>query len=99
MKNGKRVLNARALTIVGCLALVVMVVVVILVFSQSRYGADGLLQEAKAQLAMGPRQAPLALSYINRYLELKPNDLEALELKAQILGDSAQNVGQADEAI
>lgn len=88
-----RRLNLRGLLILG----VVTLVVVGGFFGFSAYrahrGTPTLLREAKTRWEQ--KQASLALGYLNRYLELNPKDVEALDLKAEILADTAQDPGQA----
>ena len=54
---------------------------------RDRKGTPALLREVNHQIER--QQYSKALGYLNRYLELDPNDLDALDLKAKILADSA----------
>ena len=78
-----------------------MVVLSIGFFVLQRYrssaAGSGYLAEAKARIEQ--KQWNLALGYLNRYLELHPDDPEALRLKAEILADSAHDFAQANEAV
>ena len=92
-----RRLNPRALTTLGALLLVSLIGLVALKAYQDRNGRKGFLAQAKERVAK--HQTSLALGYLNRYLELKPDDPEALDLKARILSDGAGNEAQAVEAV
>ena len=39
------------------------------------------------------------VSYLNRYLELVPDDLDAMEIKSRVLFDTARDEYQAKEAL
>ncbi|MDR3638954.1 MAG: tetratricopeptide repeat protein [Isosphaeraceae bacterium] len=88
-----RRLNLRGLLIVGVLGLVVTAGFFGLSAYRARHGTPTLLREAKTLWEQ--KQASLALGYLNRYLELNPSDIEALDLKAEILADTAQDSAQA----
>lgn len=91
-----RRLNLRAL---GMLALAVALAVpgiAGLVLMRQQRGRGAFLSEAKARLAN--KQNALALGYLNRYLELDPDDLDALDLKAKVLAGEAINEPRAIEA-
>jgi cellulose synthase operon protein C len=91
-----RRLNLRAL---GVLALVVALAVpgvIGLVLMRQQRGRGAFLNEAKARIAN--KQNALALGYLNRYLELNPEDLDALDLKARVLADEANDEARAVEA-
>ena len=64
---------------------------------RGREGRQMVLAEAKKRL--DANQPYLALSYLNRYLELNPDDVDALDMKAKLLAESAQTEYQAIEAI
>lgn len=96
-KQRSRRLNLRALA-------VVLIAVVVLVpgflgvkMLTDQHGAKAFLREARTQLARG--KTALAVSYLNRYLELVPDDLDALELKSKVLFDTAHDQYQAMEAL
>lgn len=95
-KRSRR-LNVRALIVLTVLLVVVAPGLVVLKGLQQKRGREAYLNEAKAQLAK--KQLSLALGYLNHYLELSPDDLSALDLKAKILTDEAKNPAQADDAI
>jgi tetratricopeptide (TPR) repeat protein len=92
-----RRLNLRALAILGIVVLVAVPGLVGLKALRDRTGRSAFLTEAKEQLAKN--ELGLAISYLNRYLELNPDDLEALELKAKILADAARTPAQAKDAV
>ena len=85
-------------------ALIGLTVVVVLIIPgffalkayQARSSQSTYLSEAKRFLDDRP---DLALGYVNRYLELAPTDLEALDLKSRILADSARDAGAFKTAI
>lgn len=88
-----RRLNLRGLLILGVVALVSAGAFFGLSAYRARHGTPLLLREAKARWEQ--KQASLALGYLDRYLELNPTDIEGLDLKAEILADTAQDPGQA----
>ncbi len=96
-RQRSRRLNLRALIIivVGIVVLVPGFLGIKMLTDQ--HGAKAFLREAKTQIAQG--KTPLAVSYLNRYLELVPDDLEALELKSKVLFDAAHEPYQAMEAL
>ena len=63
----------------------------------NQIGAKAFLREARTQVAKG--KPSLAVSYLNRYLELSPDDVDAMEMKSKILFDTARDEYQAKEAI
>ncbi len=89
--------NFRMLAILcACLVLVLPGLIGIKMLREQA-SAKRILAEAKTQLENG--KAALAIGYLNRYLELKPDDHEALELKSKILFDTARDPFQAQEAL
>ena len=92
-----RRLNLRSLTILGVIVLIAIPSLFVIKTIQDRTGRKAFLNEAKARLK--DDQPALALGYINRYLELSPDDVEALALKAKILADGARNGTQALDAV
>lgn len=92
-----RRLNPRALMVIGPLLLVSLTGLAALKTFQDRNGRKVYLAEAKERMAR--KQTPLALGYLNRYLERNPGDREALDLKAQVLSDGAGDEAQAAEAV
>ena len=95
LKN--RRVNARALIMLGVLLLVAIPGVIVAKLVRDHLGRAAYLKEAKAQLELG--KAGLAINYLNRYLELAPDDLDALDMKAKILFDAAHDHVQAGEAL
>jgi tetratricopeptide (TPR) repeat protein len=65
---------------------------------QDRSGRSALLVEARKQRD-GARRPDLALGYLKRYLELAPDDLEALDERATLLAESARDPGSIGSAI
>ena len=65
---------------------------------QDRAGRSALLSEAKKQRDLA-RRPDLALGYFNRYLELAPNDVEALEQRAALLAETSREPGALNVAI
>lgn len=92
-----RRLNRRALATLVVAALVVVPGLIGLKLYRDRAGRRAYLDEARKHVAA--KQTNLALGYLNRYLELNPEDLDALELKARILSDAAVSLPQAQEAV
>jgi hypothetical protein len=82
-----RRLNLHALLIVGLLGAGAAGGLLGLSAYRARHGTPALLREAKTLWKQ--RQAPLALGYLNRYLELNPRDVDAVDLKAEILAETA----------
>ena len=90
-----RRLNLRALFELAIVLLVIVPGVAGLALYRRSAGASYLV-EAKALFAKG-KTAP-GMGYLNRHLELNPNDLEALDLKAKILAEEAGDEALAVEA-
>jgi tetratricopeptide (TPR) repeat protein len=65
---------------------------------QDRSGRSALLLEAKKQRDEA-RRPDLALGYFNRYLELAPDDLDALDQRAALLAGSARERPAIESAI
>ncbi len=91
-----RRLSLRALGVLALVAALAVPGIAGLVLMRQQRGRGTFLNEAKARLAN--KQNALALGYLNRYLELNPNDLDALDLKAKVLADDANDVPRAVEA-
>lgn len=101
MSKGKtarrsRRLNRRALVTLAALTVAAAAGLVGLKLYQDAAGRKAYLVEARKRVEQ--KRNDLALGYLNRYLEARPNDLEALRLKAQILSDPGANPSQAQEA-
>lgn len=90
-------LNLRALVVVVVLVVLVVPGFFALKAYQARSGQQAYLGQAKKYLE--EKNADLALKYVNRYLELAPDDLEALDLKSRILADAARDQGGLKAAI
>ncbi len=95
LKN--RRVNVRALIVLGVLLLIAIPGVIVAKLVRDHFGRAAYLKEAKAQLELG--KPALAIGYLTRYLELAPDDLEALDLKAKILFDGARDGRQVKEAL
>ena len=92
-------LNTRALTILGVgLALAIIAGAGWAIFGGNSARA-ALLAQAKAQLDLKPPRYDVALGYLNEYLAVEPEDVEALDEKARVLADTAQNGDHLIEAI
>ncbi len=92
-----RRLNRRALVLLGVTAVVLTVAFVALKHHRAMRAGSAYLAEAKERIAQ--KQWNLAIGYLNRYLDLHPDDPEALRLKAEILADSANSFAQGQEAV
>jgi tetratricopeptide (TPR) repeat protein len=93
--------RSRRLDLRKVLLLTVLVVVVVAGFlalkrHRQHQGRSAFLEEAQRRIPR--KQTHLALGYLSRYLELNPDDLDALDLKARLLAESAQTEDQALEA-
>ena len=93
----KRRLSSFRLILLGVLVLGAFSGFLALMLIRARDDRAMFLREAQQRLKAN--QKDLALSYLNRYLELNPDDTNALDLKAKILAESVQNAYQALEAI
>ena len=94
--RNRRLSNFR-LVILGVLVLGAVTGFLVLRQVRVRDNRAMLLREAKARLDR--KQVDLALSYLNRYLELNPGDTDALDLKAKVLSLGVKNAYQVLEAI
>ena len=92
-----RRLNRRALTLLGVAGLLVASAVFGLKKYRDAAGAGAYLAEARRRL--DEKQTGLALGYLKRYLEVHPDDPEALRLKAGLLADTAATYPQAVDAV
>ena len=90
-------LNPRALIILGMAILATLPGLLALRSLQQQRGSAALLNQARQAIAA--KQWHNALGFLNRYLELKPDSLAALDLKARLLADTARDPAQLDEAI
>jgi predicted Zn-dependent protease len=90
-------INPRALTILGGVLLVVMGVGVTAWFMQVSSGKAALLAEAKKLSA--ENKDDRALAFLKEYLNRRPGDLDALDLRAEILARSARSTDQYQAAI
>jgi tetratricopeptide (TPR) repeat protein len=94
--RNRRLSNFR-LVILGVLVLGAVTGFLVLRQVRVRDNCAMLLREAKARLDR--KQVDLALSYLNRYLELNPGDTDALDLKAKVLSLGVKGADQVLEAI
>ena len=92
-----RRLDLRHAIVLGVLVLAIVPGLFALKAYQDAHSRSRLLDEVDKRIEQ--KQPHLALGYLNRYLELNPNDIDALELKGKILAESVQNEFQAQEAI
>jgi tetratricopeptide (TPR) repeat protein len=97
MTARNRRLNNSRLVILGVLVLGAATGFLVLRQIRVRDNRAMLLREAKARLDR--MQVDLALSYLNRYLELNPGDTDALDLKAKVLSLGVKDAYQVLEAI
>lgn len=90
-------LNVRSLvTLSVLLALGVAAVASAWMLQQTR-GRSALVTQARRLMAGG--KDDLALSFLNQYLDGAPRDLEALDLKGEVLARSARSPEHLDEVI
>ena len=92
----QRRINPRAVLGLGILLLAIIGGIVAFSAARSSRADAGLLVEAREQLKI--KKADTALNYLAAYLERRPNDLEALDLRAGILADVAHDAGQVLDA-
>jgi len=92
-----RRVNLRALGVVALAVALLVPAAVALKILQDQRGLKANLREAKRHLSR--REPALALGYLNRYLELQPDDVAALDLKAKLLADDAHNEAEALDAV
>ncbi len=92
-----RRLNLRNAVFLMVLVLVIVLGLLALKSYRQRTGSRLFLDEAQRRIER--KQSHLALGYLSRYLELNPDDLDALDLKAELLAAGVQNQAQALEAI
>ncbi len=90
--------NRRALVLVVLAAVLAVPALLGLKALQDRSGRSALLLEAKKQRDEA-RRPDLALGYFNRYLELAPDDLDALDQRAALLAEAARERLAIDSAI
>ena len=81
--------NRRALVLVVLAGVLAVPALLGLKALQDRWGRSALLLEAKKQRDEA-RRPDLALGYFNRYLELAPDDLDALDQRAALLAEAAR---------
>jgi cellulose synthase operon protein C len=95
----RRHLNLRAVVVLAVLVLVGSLGFFLAKKYQDSHQGSALLAEAKQLLEQEPKQTGKALNYLNRYLELNPKDMDALDLKSKVLFDLVRTGDQALEAI
>lgn len=87
-------LNLRAALVLG----VAVVVAVPAYFGvralQDSLAGKGLMREVRKNLDAVPPKPDLAVKFLDRYLEVKPGDVEALDLRAKLLAESARSEGE-----
>ena len=93
----KRRLNPRALIVLGMVILAALPGLIGLRSLQQQRGGAALLNQARQAIAA--KQPHNALGFLNRYLELNPDSLAALDLKAKLLADTARDTAQLYEAV
>ena len=81
--------NLRALAILGVVAVAVFGLLVVAFFVQTGSKKSALLAQAQKLARQKPPRYDLAGPYLNQYLLVRPDDPDALELRAEILGDTA----------
>jgi tetratricopeptide (TPR) repeat protein len=92
-----RRLDVRNLLLLILLVLTLSASFLVLKMYRQRQGRSTLLDEARQRIQR--KQTHLALGYVSRYLELNPDDVDALDLKAGLLAESAQTEAEALAAI
>jgi predicted Zn-dependent protease len=92
-----RRLNSRHALLLAVTILVVVAGLVVFRSGRERKSHSLLLEAARRRIER--KQFHLALGYLGRYLELHPADIDALDLKAQLLARDVQDEAQALEAI
>jgi tetratricopeptide (TPR) repeat protein len=90
--------NRKALALVVLAGVLVVPAILGIKFLQDRAGRSALLVEARKQRDAAKRP-DLALGYFNRYLELAPDDLEAIDQRAALLAETAREPGALNAAI
>jgi tetratricopeptide (TPR) repeat protein len=90
--------NRKALTLVVLVVILVIPAILGIKALQDRAGRSALLREAKKQRDVAKRP-DLALGYFNRYLELAPDDLEAIDQRAVLLAETAKDLEAINTAI
>lgn len=96
-KVSQRRLNLRSLLILGVVLVAALPGLIGLRMLQQRRGGAALLGQARQ--AIEQKQFRNALGFLDRYLELQPDDLTALDLKAKLLADTARDPAQMYEAV
>jgi tetratricopeptide (TPR) repeat protein len=102
MSNRSGLPRSRRLDLRKVLLLTVLVLAIIsgflgLKIYRQHQSRSAFLEEARRRIPR--KQTHLALGYLSRYLELNPDDLDALDLKARLLAEGARTETQALEAI
>lgn len=92
-----RRLNPRAAIILGVGSVVLVASFFGYKAYRQRHSRALFLREANARL--DAKDGRLALQYLNQYLALSPDDIDALDLKAKILADSVRSSLQALDAM
>lgn len=89
--------NIRALIIVACVLVFGGVAIAVVQFARSSSSTPALLKQARERIEAG--RGDTALTYLNEVLRLDPRNVEALDLKAELLGGSARGASDLLEAI
>jgi tetratricopeptide (TPR) repeat protein len=90
--------NWKAFTLVALAIVLVVPGILGIKALQDRAGRSALLGEARKQRDVAGRP-DLALGYFNRYLELAPDDLDAIDQRARLLAETAREPGAVNNAI
>lgn len=87
----ERRLNLRAALVLGALLALGVPAAIAVAYLRNSHGGGVLKAQARASLEARPPQVELALKYLDSYLKQAPRDVEALEMRAKILSDTARN--------
>lgn len=91
--------NVRAVIVLGVALAAVVAALVTVQVVQARRGRPALLAQARKLVAAKPPEDALALSYLKEYLAINPRDIEALDLRSEVLSRVARSPDQIEEAI
>lgn len=89
--------NFRALIILACVLVVGGVAIAVVQFARSSSSTVPLLTQARERIKIG--RGDMALTFLNEVLRQDPRNLEALDLKAELLGGAARGPADLLDAI
>ena len=97
-EHRRRRLNVRAALVMGAVAALAIPAYLIVGRVQDTRRGSALRKQAQAYVEAKPPRPDLAVKYLDRYLELNGGDLDAMELRARLLSETARTADDVEAA-